>query len=64
MNYLPLQTAPREDVKQHLPGINILKSAGWDKLDPGVQKELAEELSALLILIFIKSYKTSEIADR
>lgn len=52
MNHLPLQTAPREDVKQHLPGINILKSAGWDKLYPRVQKELAEEISALLVFNF------------
>lgn len=45
----------KEDVKYNLLGINIFKLAGLDNLHPVVLKELAEQISEPLMLIFIKS---------
>lgn len=58
----PLVT--KEVVKQHLLAINNFKSAGLDSLLPRALQQLAEKLSALLMLIFNKSWKTGEDLGR
>ena len=43
--------------------MNKLKSPGLDELHPRVLKELAEELSELLSIIFLKSWEMGEMQD-
>ena len=50
-------------VKEHLISLNEFKSPGPDELHPRVIKELAEELSGPLSIIFAESWKTGEVPD-
>ena len=53
----------RQMVKEHLITLNEFKSPGPDELHPRVIKELAEELSEPLSIIFEKSWRTGEVPD-
>ncbi|KAF7249418.1 RNA-directed DNA polymerase from mobile element jockey [Varanus komodoensis] len=53
----------RQMVKEYLDGINTFKSPGPSELHPRVIKELEEELSEPLAIIFDKSWKTGEVPD-
>ena len=50
-------------VKAHLISLNEFKSPGHNELHPRVIKELVEELSEPLSIIFVKSWKTGEVPD-
>ncbi|KAF7247351.1 hypothetical protein EYD10_06815 [Varanus komodoensis] len=50
-------------VKEYLGGINTFKSPGPDEFHPRVIKELVEEFSEPLAIIFDKSWKTGEVPD-
>ena len=53
----------KEMVKEHLIFLNEFKSPGPDELHPRVIKELAEELSEPLSIIFAESWKMGEVPD-
>ena len=50
-------------VQEHLISLNEFRSPGPDELHPRVIKELEEELSEPLSIIFVKSWKTGEVPD-
>ncbi|KAF7252758.1 hypothetical protein EYD10_02105 [Varanus komodoensis] len=53
----------RQMIEEYLGGINTSKSPGPSELHPRVIKELVEELSEPLAIIFDKSWKTGEVPD-
>ena len=55
--------ADKQIVKEYHTTLNKFKSPGVDELHLRVLKELAEELSELLSIIFLKSWGTSEVSE-
>ena len=53
----------KEMVKEHPISLNEFKSPGPDELHPRVIKELAEELSEPVSIIFAKSWKMGEVLE-
>ena len=50
-------------VKEYLTTLNEFKSPGPDEWHPRVLKELAEELSEPLSIIFLKSWESGEVPE-
>ena len=50
-------------VKSKLKELNPCKSAGVDRLHPRILKELSEELSAPLSIIFTKSFIEGQLRE-
>ncbi|XP_075779238.1 uncharacterized protein LOC142827520 [Pelodiscus sinensis] len=53
----------KEQVKNHLGKLDVSKSPGPDEMHPRILKELIEEVSEPLAMIFEKSWQTGEIPE-
>ncbi|CAM5162260.1 unnamed protein product [Natator depressus] len=53
----------KEQVKNYLDKLDVFKSPGPDEMHPRILKELTEEISEPLTIIFEKSWKTEEIPE-
>uniref|UniRef100_A0A8C0JDI9 Uncharacterized protein n=1 Tax=Chelonoidis abingdonii TaxID=106734 RepID=A0A8C0JDI9_CHEAB len=53
----------KEQVKNYLDKLDVFKSPGADEMHPRILKELTEEISEPLAIIFEKSWKTGDIPE-